>query len=130
MTTLSKKDELAAPPVPRRIDADDIKRFLAVLRSWHAGRGDFVSPEVAESRASICAACPFNVKIEGCYGCNSIVPLVTKLVGGRRTKHDGKLFGCTVCGCENSSQVHFPLEVLHQGITEEMRFPEACWKKR
>ena len=113
----------------RQVTFGDVRNFLAVLREWMATRADFVSPEEAERRASICSGCPENVPASGCAGCTNLVSLVTSVIGGRETSKDEVLENCNVCGCANKAQVHIPLEVLAKGLTSDMAFPSICWKK-
>jgi hypothetical protein len=118
----------AGPPKPQRsLNANDLRNFLAVLSGW-LGTRELVPQEEAERRSAICAACPRNVAVAGCYGCQGIVSIISQVVGRRNTEHDNKLQGCSVCGCENRAQVHVPLDVLAKGVTPEMKFPEWCWK--
>jgi hypothetical protein len=113
----------------RRVTFGDVRNFLAVLREWMQTRADFVSPDEAERRASICAGCPHNIPATGCAGCTNIVALVTSVIGGRKTSKDDQLENCGICGCANRAQIHIPLEVLAEGVTSDMEFPDYCWKK-
>lgn len=112
----------------RKLNATDLRNFLAVLGTWMKTK-EFVTQEEADRRGAICAGCPRNIRVAGCYGCQSIVSKVTSVIGKRGTKHDNELFGCEICGCENRSQIHVPLDVLAKGTTPEMEFPEWCWKR-
>jgi hypothetical protein len=117
------------PNKQRALTFGDVRNFLAVLKGWMETRADFVSPEEASRRASICVTCPENVPATGCAGCTNIVSLITSVIGDRKTPEDGKLRNCNVCGCANKAQVHVPLDVLAKGITTDMAFPEGCWKR-
>ena len=114
----------------RKISFGDVRNFLHVLTEWISQKPEFVSPEEASRRASICAQCPENIPATGCGGCANIAGMVTKVIGNRRTPDDEKLQNCGVCGCSNQAQVHVPLEVLAKGVTPDMEFPTHCWKKK
>jgi len=120
------------PPVmiQRVMTWRDISNFLSVLKSWATKGGGLVDKEQAYSRSEICAACPLNIRVAGCPMCHDVANKLTQLIGGNKTGLEEKLQGCGVCGCDNRAQVWFPLEVLAQGVTPDMEFPEWCWKKK
>jgi hypothetical protein len=113
----------------RSITVSDVKNFLLVASTWMAKGGKFVEQSEAERRANICVSCSKNQEIVGCSGCNNLVSTISGVVGGRGTGQDPFLKGCAVCSCSNKAQVHLPLEILHKGVTDNMEFPEHCWKK-
>jgi hypothetical protein len=114
---------------PRSIHVSDVKNFLRVLGSWMTSGTGYVEQEEAERRAEICAACPKNQTIEGCTACSNLVGTISAILGSRATKYDVVLKGCAVCSCSNQAQVHIPLDVLKKGVTQNMEFPDHCWKK-
>lgn len=113
----------------RTLNAGDVIRFLRVLREWIGEGRELVPQAEAERRAEICAGCRYNVHVAGCSVCQGLAAKVTEIVGARSTRVDAQLQGCAICACENKSQVHLPLAVLHKGVTPEMEFPDWCWKK-
>jgi hypothetical protein len=113
----------------RSIRIGDVANFVRVVRAWMSEGRQFVPQEEAERRAAICRACPERGDIEGCTPCMKLLETVTGLLGGRATKYDAELKGCSVCSCSNQVQVHIPLDVLQKGITPDMQFPkQVCWK--
>jgi hypothetical protein len=121
--------DCVAQATTRTLSRNDIKHFLKVAKSWVV-KPSFVTQTEANRRAEICASCPRNLPIAGCRSCQNLVNWTIGLVGQRSTPFDEKLGGCEVCGCGNQAQVHLPLEVLAQGITSEMKFPDWCWKAK
>jgi hypothetical protein len=119
------------PPVniQRVMTWGDIANFLSVLGAWATQGGSLVGGTEAVRRAEICASCPYNIRVAGCPACHSVAAKLTQLIGGNTTGLEDKLQGCGVCGCDNRAQVWFPLSVLGKGITEDMEFPDWCWKK-
>ena len=115
-------------PASKRTTIEEAAAFIRVAGEWMKGR-EFVPQEEAERRAAICAACPENVKVEGCSACRNLVGRLTQLLGRRKTSLDSKLQGCRVCGCSNVAQVHIPLDALAKGVKPDMEFPQTCWKK-
>lgn len=113
------------------ISVDHVKRFLRVTKELLASaRGArFVGEKEALRRASICAQCPYNIKVPGCTGCQGIANAVFEVIGKRQTPLDSMLRQCGVCGCSNTAQVWVPMRILAKTITPEMEFPEWCWKR-
>lgn len=124
--------EVVAPVTreTRQLTAGDAIRFLKVLREWAGVGGELVPQAEADRRAEICAGCPYNVPVTGCSVCQGISGMVLGLINNRSSRFDAQLRGCAVCACENKAQVHFPLTVLHKGVTPEMDFPAHCWKRK
>lgn len=118
---------LGAAPA-RRVGVADVARFLRATASWVADGGGPAPQEEAERRAAICAACPQNVEVEGCWGCGGVRRLLEAAIGRRRTSRDDSLRGCAVCGCQNQAQVHYPAAALIAGGGAELDWPAQCWK--
>lgn len=122
----------AGQPTGRAVTLTDVMNFLRVAASW-VGKGfKPVEPEEAERRARICEGCEFNVESAGCAGCKAreFAANLATATQGLRTSRDPQLKACAVCGCENKAQVHYPLDVLAQGVTPDMTFPVWCWKRK
>lgn len=118
----------------RTIGFQEVGRFLSVLTHWIAdavvNSQPWVSEEEADQRSKICAACPYNMPVDApCTGCADLVGKATSLIGGRTTSQDDKLKSCAICGCDNRAQIHVALHVLANGVSQEMKFPDFCWKK-
>lgn len=112
----------------------DIWNFLQTLWNWKRQGGQFVTQEEAERRANICLTgangqpCPHNEQFAPCLGCRGISSEVEKLIEGRRTSQDQKLFVCTACGgCHIPTKLHFPLEAI---VVSEEKLPAWCWQRK
>ena len=92
-----------------------------------------VDKATAETRASICAMCPFNNRLSKCRACEPAYKIVGKIFSGQHTTYDNKLHACVVCGCMNKAQVHCTDEVLYDVTPNSMieQYPsEYCWKRK
>lgn len=97
----------------------------AALAGWIGEGAHPVDPELAEKRASICSACPQNVrrkKVE-----NKIAEGIRIGEEARnslilRTSHDHELKVCQSCGCYLPLKVWVPLK-----NQTEANFPDNCW---
>lgn len=111
-----------------------VMSFLNVLLDWS---GQFVSPEQAEQRASICATCPLNSKRVG-WGCGSCTAqygkLLSRILGAKKTAYSDQCGSCQVCGCVINAAVWFPIEAQQAGLTddikEDFKKVEYCWKTK
>lgn len=88
---------------------------------------------MAESRASVCAACPENKDVVGCSRCNmgTLNSLIQKAVGAKKTESDGLLKFCSVCHCNLRAKIWTNRESIwkHTSEADKKRFPETCWLK-
>lgn len=110
-----------------RLALDDI---LTVTRALiDSAKGDFVSQEEAERRASICSRCYLNVNATGCGACRQIANLVAP---GRTTSQDQNLKNCGVCGCYLRPKVHVKLDTLESSISNSRQeaYPSFCFLKK
>jgi len=105
----------------------DVRAFLHTVTKLLAEGGKLVEPVEAERRAAICAKCPHNQKVSGCFGCQNVGNLVLKAIGSRATSYDAALQQCNICGCSLAAKVHVPLEIIQQTQAREYEFPEWCW---
>lgn len=117
--------------------ATDLENFgkavQSVLETYSKNSAINVPAEEAAHRASICAACPYNLPIANCWGCGVLGNIYRNISGGRSTLSDPQLRSCDVCGCDNKTQVHFTKEVLQLAASKQElvsdQFPNWCWKK-
>ncbi len=113
---------------------EELLRGTGTLISWFLDGMKKVLPDEADRRAAICGSCHFNQNFQGCTSCNQTVlhKLTEKITGSQKTKHDGLLQNCTICGCSNKAAVWLPLDVLQENTPAEINddFPEWCWKKK
>lgn len=128
-----------AKPLPgRKARGGDVARFLSAMASWMEN-GGYVEQDEAERRAEICAGCQYNTPVDdaGCFGCFGLAARVMQVIGNRKTRLDGSLQFCGVCGCNNAVQAFVPMDVLAKAHKLE-QFPEdiglpgqkiPCWKR-
>lgn len=105
------------------ITLDDLKRFMNTLISQ---RGELVDKEEAERRATICATCPKNTVVRGCWGCFGLGKLVQLFLGKNGTSKDRALDACSVCKCVLRAKVWLKLETIDNSGLE---YPDHCWQK-
>jgi len=119
---------------PRReVTGEDVWRFVRTLyTAWENG-AQKVSDEEQNRRADICLNCPKRGYVS-CNSCGSLSKALSDLVLGTGCKRLAELHkqSCLVCGCELSSLVQYPLEVI-QEIDQKLQFqtdsyPSRCWK--
>jgi hypothetical protein len=104
--------------------------FLKTMGSWLITGFTIVPQAEAERRATICANCPYNVGLSGCGACRNTLSILRKELIQASTSQDDKLLACGVCGCDNTAQVHVPLDVLRKG-TGHLDYPVGwCWKSK
>lgn len=105
----------------------EVMRFLKTAAAWIVAGAQLVPQEEAERRAQICVQCPLNVGMGGCAPCKGAVSAFRDQFLRRSTTVDERLKSCGVCGCDNRTQVHVPLDVLTRA-RETLEYPGFCWK--
>ena len=108
-----------------RFNMDDVKRFIEAAISALGNRG-LVDDREAEARAHICASCPLNTHVKGCWRCVGLADFLFRLIGTRRTAHASRLNQCGVCGCSIKAKIWLPQDVA-QKVSEGHKFPSWCW---
>jgi hypothetical protein len=111
--------------VKTKFTMDDVKRFIQAAVAALGSRGLVDQPE-AERRAAICASCPLNTNVKGCWRCRGLAEWLFKLIGARTTAHGSRLNQCGVCGCAIKAKIWLPLDVAKQ-VSEGYTFPSWCW---
>ena len=109
-----------------RVHFSQVISFLKTAADWLSQSRTLVDQQEAERRAEICSRCPRNVGTGGCGICNSLIEELRMGLMQRSTHYDDKLNACGVCGCDNKTQVHLPLDILAKGTTHT--YPNFCWK--
>jgi hypothetical protein len=110
-------------------------RGTAVLLDWLTSGGQPVAKELAEARAKVCVACPFNV--EGTWFTVAPAEIIRSTLSARsdlklETPYDDQLKSCGICKCLNRLKPHVPLDhILKKTAPDIMAsFPENCWIAR
>lgn len=118
----------------RVVESADIWRFLTTLWEAMEKGAKAVSEEEASRRAEICVTCPKLTHTSCSFGCGKLSEVISTLTLGRSFKNHSELHkaSCGVCGCETSSLINWPLDVL-QAVDEKLGFvkegyPSHCWK--
>jgi len=104
---------------------EDVKRFLQAAVSALGSEG-LVDSEIAERRASVCAACPLNTSVSGCWRCKGLAEWLFRLIGARTTAHASRLNQCGVCGCAIKAKIWLPQSVARK-VSDGYTFPSWCW---
>lgn len=113
----------------RRMDFADVRRFAITLSNWLGAEEKWVAQEEAERRAAICAGCPYNVVVSGCWGCKGPLNWIVEMMGNRQTSRDADLQQCSKCFCTLRAKVHIPLDVMLEGQEPLEDLPDFCWLK-
>lgn len=107
----------------------------AVILDWLTSGGKPVESDLAVKRASICAACPKNVK--GSWYTVAPAELIRATLSSRsdlklETPFDDKLESCDVCKCLMRLKVWTPLDFILNKTRPEIlaAFPPHCWIAR
>lgn len=122
-----------------------IMSFLRFALNWAKesaidGKPAWVSQEVAQERANICASCPYNSRkiLFSCGNCGGAFVKLAAMVMGKELalKEDRPIGSCKICSCVLKVAVHMPLKVQQDALDEStkdlFREPELtfCWKSR
>lgn len=79
----------------------------------------FVSKEIADRRAGICVDCTQNLHNIGHRMSQFYTDrFMLHQTGGKRTKHDDKLFTCKICTCLLRSKVHYPIKEVAESLSD------------
>jgi hypothetical protein len=94
---------------------------------------EFVSPETADKRATICVDCPYNQAryADDCAECYQHVERdLYAMRKGRTTPNDHWLGACQICGHENKTAVHLSGTNLQHKVNYEKELRQKkpnCW---
>jgi hypothetical protein len=118
-------------PISVNFGVGKVREWVTSVINLITGPEGFVDQETAETRATTCVRCPYNVQVEGgCGGgCQKLVEMFTPGMLKRKTRQDERLKSCAVCGCFNRVSVHFPLTVLEKSANVGADWPDWCWHK-
>lgn len=105
----------------------DVLSFLASVKD--SIKEGTASQAEATYRAGICKSCPYNVAVQGCYGCAGIASTIYNILGKKTTPFDGYLKQCAICGCDNKTKVWVKKEILKSNpLIKGKDFPKHCWQ--
>jgi len=109
------------------MNLEKIVGFSSAAWTWLKGGGDFVPPEEAKRRATICWGCPANVdQGHECFTC-SLGKLVRAAVPDDRRV--AGLHSCQFCGCDLISKVNLPdAAIIASNAGRGIKFPKYCWQ--
>lgn len=112
----------------RKFSVSDLAVFFESMNKWRKEGFKTVDQDEAEKRASVCASCPHNVKVEGCRGCFKLLQRVQSLIGNAKTTNDHLLQGCEICACSLQAKVWLP-KSAGQVDRYKAKWPDHCWLK-
>lgn len=105
-----------------------IKGGIALLKNYYYGDKNIVSIDVAETRASQCVACPFNINPDKGEFDKWADKMAEHSVGDRKTSLQESLHQCEACGCNLKAKVFYkPKAQLSEQETEMMK-EVNCWQ--
>ncbi len=123
-----------APP-SRAVTSDDIRRFVFTMLEAKREGAVAVSPGEQDRRAAICLSCPNRGNVSCFGGCGALAEALSELVVSAKGAAHPELHkeACLSCGCELSSLILYPLDVLHK-VDEKIDFlatpySPQCWKR-
>ena len=118
--------------VSKRFTLDDFLRGMKTLGEFVL-KGQAVSQDVAEARATVCSRCVLNTDVPGCASCTGMASVVVAIKGAKTTKVDHLLKVCAICKCHNQAKVWLPIDIIAKSTTPEMleqyRRISECWQK-
>lgn len=119
--------------VVRPLTLREVLTASVTMGEWMLKGGNKVPQEEADRRALECTRCPKNKFFTDCTACNlnKVRNMAERFIGKAKTKYDGQLNNCEICGCTNKVQVWVPLEILQKHLTSKVNeaLPDWCWKK-
>lgn len=113
----------------RKFSLSDVSTFFQSINKWRKTGYEVVSEEESERRAAICAACPQNIKVEGCTSCFRLLQKIKSVIGERTTSKDDELNQCGVCACDLQTKIHLPKHVGQVDKYDDS-LPSHCWLKK
>lgn len=122
-------EEESGAPIKTSWSLSDVFRWTETMVAWARKGFNFVDQAKANERAEICARCPKNIDISGCFSCNGISKFMPLIKGNRTTPYDEKLRFCGTCGCVLKAMVHFPTETLDKTHPDDLPYDPNCWIK-
>ena len=127
-------DPNAGPQLPSRgpVGIYDLLTFFRAMRKWVFDHGfSRVSKEEQDRRRAICKACPHNIDVKGCTGCQGVVRWLGEFMDREEVEaEDPDLKNCGVCGCVLKLKTILPAEVIRETTNPRDTYPDHCWVPR
>lgn len=132
------QQNFSAPRSARRSVVAKVRAVASgkeVLLDWLGEGGIAVEPELSESRARICAACPQNKAGDWlAFFTQPIAEKIREALAAKNeraltTSQDAKLNVCEACLCPIPLKVHSPIKHIQEHLTDEVknRLDSKCW---
>lgn len=119
----------------RETTGADLRRFVRTLYAAKKAGAEPVSKEEIDRRAAICFSCPNRGHVACFGGCGWLAEVISEMVVSAKGNSHPELHktACLSCGCETSSLILYPIEVLRK-VDEEVNFlampySPQCWKR-
>ena len=106
---------------------NDVVQWTATMADWAKKGFKFVPQEQANERAEICAKCPKNIDVAGCWTCGGVSKAVGLIRGNHNTPYDDQLRVCGACGCVLKVLCHLPIDTIAKSHTLDMPYASVCW---
>lgn len=111
---------------------------VGTIISWLGDGLRPVDQATADHRASICARCELNVRMEGFEkAIGTVGDILHSIMEAKNhmklaTPHDNVLHQCSACLCVCSTKVWTPADHIKKGMTPEVeaKLATACWIRR
>lgn len=109
-----------------KIVSRTLKQYLkgaeASAKMMLAGEQAYVSQQIADARAEVCAGCRHNKKNDKHSRLERYTDkYVQSMVGDRKTSLDDKLFTCEICSCPLRPKVHVSQKIIQEALTRKER---------
>jgi ADP-heptose:LPS heptosyltransferase len=102
---------------------------LAILTDWLGKRGETAPKELAQARADVCKACPFNQhggRLEAAVAATILEQETVRSKIGAEVDGENRLKTCQKCGCYLKLKVWVPMRHL-KPRSRIADFPAHCW---
>lgn len=111
---------------------------LKILHEWLGEGGKPVATQLANARAAVCMACPFNSTsayfdlFKSAAADFIMQHLAVKHSAGLTTEFDDELHICKECSCVLKLKVFVPFEHIRAYTSDKQlnELPAHCWQRR
>jgi len=105
-----------------------LKGGVSLVENLFFGEKNLVTQEMADSRASLCIKCPYNVFPDKGRFVEWSDEIAEASTGGKKSKYHEELGNCDVCSCPLRAKVWNKKATLTE--EESAKAPEFCWAKK